>query len=281
MGVTDPAMLTREQIVLWRDSLLQRASVSTWNTYRLQLKTMFNLGVKLGWLAENPFREVKPIQTAKNKKTVVKEVLIAALNLLYSEDTPIRPGWFWALVLKLLFFSGMRRRQLTTLRWQHIDFQRGTILLTMEGSKTKRAWEIPIPPNCVKDLWSLRERTAALCPDLEEQQVFRVQLFNSSYAGKELRPEQVTGAFQNLSKRLGCKVMPHRLRHTMATELAQGHNPDLRSLQYMLGHANLSTTLEYVNPELEQIRLQISKLSLDDLGSVDVLLGSDQGGNNT
>jgi site-specific recombinase XerD len=57
-------------------------------------------------------------------------------------------------------------------------------------------------------------------------------------------------------------VSTHRLRHTMATNLATGLNPDLKSLQYLLGHTNLATTLEYVTPEMSQLRMQMSKLNI-------------------
>ena len=53
----------------------------------------------------------------------------------------------------------------------------------------------------------------------------------------------------------------------MATELAHGDSPDFRSIQYLLGHTNLAVTLEYVNPNMKQLRLQLSKLDItpDDL----------------
>ena len=164
----------------------------------------------------------------------------------------------------------MRRRQLCALRWRDIDFDRKTILLSVEGSKTAREWEIPIPTQCEKELINLKRESEARHVGLEKCQVFRVQLFETSYKGRELSPIQVTHAFGRLSDHLGIVVSPHRLRHTMATDLASGPNPDLKSLQYLLGHTNLATTLEYVNPEMSQLRIQLSKLSLDLDGLQDV-----------
>jgi integrase len=262
-GIVAPSRVTREAVIEWRNAVLGRASIATWNSYLGWMRNLFTLAVRRGWLAESPFREVRAIRAPTRRKTVPKNLLGEALSLLQSDPAPIRPGWFWGIAFKLLFYTGMRRRQLTTLRWWHIDFEGGTILLVVEGSKTKLEWTIPIPPACIDDLLELRRRSEKSCrTNLAAAQVFRIQLFDPNYSGNELSPMQVTGAFARLSERLGGRISPHRLRHTMATDLAQGTNPDLRSLQYILGHQSISTTMGYVQPEIEQVRLQLSRLRI-------------------
>jgi integrase len=262
-GINALGEITHEDVLAWRDAVIGRCSFTTWNSYRRNLKTLYNFAVRREWAAMNPFLEVKPLISSKRKKIVAKPVLVQALDFLRSESTPISPGWFWSAAFRLLFFSGMRRRQLTALRWRDLDFERETILLVIEGSKTRREWEIPMPPQCVDDLRELWRRARAKRRNLSDRQVFWVQLFDPRYGGTELTPDQVSNAFYRLSKHLGIKITAHRLRHTMATELAQGENPDLKSLQYLLGHSNLSVTLEYVHPEMAQLRLQQSKLRLE------------------
>ena len=218
--------------------------------------------MRQNWLTESPFRDVNGLACRKRKKIVAKEVLVEALKVLDSENAPVSPGWFWSAAFKLLFFSGMRRRQLTELRWRDLDFNSETIVLRIEGSKTRREWEIPMPPQCVEGFVELRNRSLVRHRKLEDRQVFWIQLFDSRYAGTELTAEQVSYAFTRLSRRAGNKISPHRLRHTMATDLARGTNPDLKSLQYLLGHTQFALTMEYVHPEMGQLRLQQSKLSL-------------------
>jgi integrase len=261
-GLCAPEAVTFGHVLAWRESLIQRASEITWNTYRSQMKILFNFAETRLWIVDNPFRGVKPIRITKKKKTVPKSLLLDALTILNSEDTPIQPGWFFVTMVKLFLHSGMRRRQLAALRWRDIDFERGTMLLTTEGSKTRREWEIPIPPQCVDDLKELWRRTRILRHRLEDRPVFWVQLFNDRYQGLGLTPRQITAAFHRLSKRLDRTVSAHRLRHTLATELAQGQRPDLKSLQYLLGHTSLATTMEYVHPEMDQLRLQLGKFKL-------------------
>lgn len=251
-----------EDVLAWRKAVVERCSFTSWNTYRRGMKTLFNFAMRRGWIAENPFLDVKPLPCSKRKKTVAKPILTEALKALESGQMSVSPGWFWSAAFKLLFFSGMRRRQLSALRWRDLDFARETILLNQEGSKTRREWEIPMPPQCVDALLELRKRSLQKHRNLEDRQVFWIQLFDSRYSGTELTVDQISSAFFRLSRQVGNKITPHRLRHSMATELAQGAHPDLKSLQYLLGHSNLAITMEYVYPELEQIRLQQSRLSL-------------------
>lgn len=265
MGTIRISEIDRKCVLKWRSKILDRARPTTWNNYRLHLGVVWNFAVRNHWLEKNVFKEVRPAPVLKKaKKTVSDELLATTISYLQDPNKAPRPAWFWEIVVRLLYFTGMRRRQLTFLRWKHIDFKEHTILLTAEGNKTKRDWTIPIPKNCLKDLLQLRQRTKAANKQAFDpnDQVFRVQLFYDRYAGKELSPGQVGGFFKRLSNALSGPVSSHRLRHTMATELAKGPNRDLKLLQHVLGHTNLSTTLEYVHPEPEQFRDFLNQLHL-------------------
>lgn len=267
-GITAIADVDHNTVIEWRDGILQRASVMTWNSYRRSMKTVFNFALRNGWIDNNSFIPVKQVSATKLKKTVSKRVMSEMMASLKSDNSPIVPGWFWACAFKLLYYTGMRRRQLTSLRWSHIDFDRKIILLSIEGSKSKREWEIPLPAQCEQDLLDLYQKTKVVRERPEKCQVFCVQLFDERHKGTEMTPIQLTAALRRLSDSIGAVVSPHRLRHTMATDLARGANPDLKSLQYLLGHSNLNTTLEYVNPEMSQLRTQILKLSIDELPDI-------------
>jgi len=75
--------------------------------------------------------------------------------------------------------------------------------------------------------------------------------------------EQVARFFRKLSNLSGVKISAHRLRHTMATAVAQsGENPDIKSLQYILGHVDVRTTMEYVEPKREHLSAVLDKLEI-------------------
>ena len=216
---------------------------------------------------KNVFKEVSPAPVLKkSKKTISEDLLAETIHFLQNQEESLRPTWFWGTVVKLLYFTGIRRRQLTSMRWNDIDFRDNTILLSAEGSKSKREWTIPIPDNCLKDLLTLQQRTRLVnrWAFTDNDQVFRVQLFYDRYVGDELSPSQLSGFFKRLSKELNGPVSSHRLRHTSATRLAKGPSRDLKILQQILGHTNMSTTLEYVHPEPDQFRILLNQLELPD-----------------
>ena len=63
-----------------------------------------------------------------------------------------------------------------------------------------------------------------------------------------------------LARALGIRITQHRLRHTMATELAA--KKDIRTLQHLLGHTNVSTTMQYVHPDMDRMRSLLEDISL-------------------
>lgn len=257
IGARNISAIDRELVLKWRGKILNRALPTTWNSYRMHLGVIWNFAKRRGLAHSNPFMETRRAPVLqKKKKTVSDNVLAEAMALLGDADKAPYPGWFWATAVRLLYCTGMRRRQLTSLRWDDIDLDARVILLRAESSKTKREWSIPIPAACFTDLIELRDRTLKINATAiaNNDQVFRVGLFYHRYYGKELSPEQLGGFFKRLSAKLGSKVSSHRLRHTMATELARGENRDLKALQVVLGHTDLRTTLEYVHPDQSQLR---------------------------
>lgn len=123
-GITALDAVKLEDVLVWRKTVIDRCSYTSWNSYRRAVKTLFNFALRRGWLKGNPFLDVKPLACGARKKTVAKSVMAEALDILNSKQTPVSPGWFWVAAFRLLFFSGMRRRQLAELRWRDLDFDR-------------------------------------------------------------------------------------------------------------------------------------------------------------
>ena len=187
-GIQEISDIDMPCVLKWRGIILNRAKPTTWNNYRLHLSVMWNFAVRRHWVETNPFAEICPAPVLKKeKKTVSSDLLAATIDLLQNPGKAPKPAWFWLIVVRLLYFTGMRRRQFTSLRWGDINFKENVILLTAEGCKIKRDWTIPIPSACSQDLHRLRERTEARIGRVikPSDQVFRVQLFYNRYKGKE------------------------------------------------------------------------------------------------
>jgi integrase len=211
--------------------------------------------------------EVTQVRIPKLKKKTIKVASLEhMLATIERNKEQFAPPWFWITVVKVLFFTGIRRQQLLMLKWRDIDFESREIFLSLEGSKTHREWTIPLPNGCYTPLLELKTQTLQLtdADNIQDQPVFRLHLFNPKFSGFGLTKHQIEGFFKKLSKLSGERISVHRLRHTMATLVAQsGETPDLKSLQYILGHTDIRTTMGYVEPKKEHLARVLDQLSLE------------------
>ena len=257
---------TKKRILKWRKDVLERSSAITWNNYHTHMRALFNFAVEEHFLSENIFLQVGKVQAPKLKKKIINvESVGILLQTIQNHAEKFDPPFFWIAVFKTLFFTGMRQQQLLALKCKDIDFKKHQIFLALESSKTHREWVIPMSAACYDELWELRQRTLDLQGpvDITEHPVFHLQLFNANFSGFGLTRHQIEGFFKKLTKISGEPVSAHRLRHTMATLIAQsGDNPDLKSLQYILGHTDIRTTMGYIEPKKEHLTRVLDKLSL-------------------
>jgi len=207
----------------WRNQVLDRASASTCNNYLRHLKSLFNCALEEELIKNNPFAKVKIITThRKLNRTTNSNDVAKALSFLREEEQDYMPGWFWIAVIKMLYYTGMRRKQLTKLCWKDIDFERRIIQLRAESSKNNREWEIPLNHHILQELIFLKTtiwELVGLEENINNLQVFNVTLFNPRYRGDNMTEEQVSGFFRHLSEKLEFKLSPHRFRHHLASEL--------------------------------------------------------------
>lgn len=261
MGNTCIEAITRDDVLKWRNDILGRARPETWNKYRRHMRALFNYAITRDWVATNVFSAVPPARTGvRFKKTVDIDLVRKALAYLGGDDEKLRPGWFWAMVVRAIYFTGVRRRQIVELRWGDVDLIAGTWRIRAETSKTHREWLLPLAPQVIEDLTEIYRRT---CEQLKGKpgkhyQVYNVTMFYRRYKGPEMREDQLGGFFHRLTVALEEPFTSHRLRHTMATLLAV--HGDIRTLQEILGHTNLSTTMGYVHPDVERMRSLVTRL---------------------
>ena len=265
--------VTLDLVILWRDDVLKRATETTWHTYQRTLRAMWNYAIDQEYVSENPFQKVRaPRRGGKVKKTLSSSTILKAIKFLEKCDgtDKFKPAWFWLIVFKTLLNTGMRTQQLVTLRWRDIDFDRESILLSYVGSKSHREWVIPMSARTKKELSHLAEMSKKYSHktlrQLQNEQVFRIQLFNDAYAGSEMVSGQVSGFFRRLSHAMGVRISPHRLRHTFATRLAASPDVDLQILQYLLGHTDVRVTLEYVRPDENAIKSALDSIDMSNYG---------------
>ncbi len=147
-------------------------------------------------------------------------------------------------ILELFYSSGLRLAELASLDLFNIDFSDQSLEVTGKGNKTRRT---PIGSKAISalKLW-LGER--AQIADVEEQSVF------VSNRGNRLSHRSIQQRLNLWGKRLALTspLHPHKLRHSFATHMLEASG-DLRAVQEMLGHANLSTTQIYTHLDFQHL----------------------------
>lgn len=251
----DISEVTAESVILWRRDVLSRLSVHSYNTYLRHLRILFLHAQKSGFIQNNPFESTRFVKRCLKSKAVSLGVIKSALALLdKGEVLDLETDRFWALVIRFLLCTGIRRRQLVSLRWSHINFEQKTILLCQDGSKNGREWTIPMTDASHEILQSLLERTLKRKKICDHDQVFRLPLFNSRVHTPTMEDHQVTDFFILLHKKTGLRISSHRLRHTLGTKLGTSETPDIAAIQELFGHSSLNSTRIYVNSNVGHIR---------------------------
>lgn len=149
-------------------------------------------------------------------------------------------------ILELFYSSGLRLSEVVNLNIDVLDFSEGTVIVTGKGNKTRI---VPLGSHAIDAIqkW-LQTRSQILINNPSEKAVFiglqgrRVSARNIQYRLKEWSVKQG----------INSSVHPHMLRHSFATHVLQSSG-DLRAVQEMLGHANISTTQVYTHLDFQHL----------------------------
>ncbi|HHX58482.1 MAG TPA: tyrosine-type recombinase/integrase [Candidatus Moranbacteria bacterium] len=144
-------------------------------------------------------------------------------------------------ILELFFSAGLRISELSSLDRDSINFKTGEFSVRGKGSKVRMVFLSEKAKSALKDY--LKKRT-----DADQALFVRVVKNPEQYEELRLTPRSIQRMVEGLAKKAGIikRVTPHVLRHSFATNLLQ-NGADIRSVQAMLGHSNISTTQIYTH----------------------------------
>ena len=143
-------------------------------------------------------------------------------------------------IVELLYASGLRVSELCGARLENLDLEKGFIRVVGKGNKQRL---VPVGAGARKAIGRYLE---AGRPELVGKKTGG-EIF-LSVRGRKLTNQRIWQLLGELGRRAGLKkdVHPHMLRHSFATHLLQG-GADLRIIEEMLGHADISTTQVYTH----------------------------------
>jgi integrase/recombinase XerC len=203
----------------------------------------FDFLVKRKGFSQNP---AKGIRAPKSVKSLPQALSIEqAIKLVDIKDDDILSIRDHA-VLELFYSSGLRLSELVNLNSDQIDFTEGTVMVHGKGNKTRI---VPLGSHAISALkkW-LGLRATLLKNNLEEKAVF------IGKQGKRISARNIQYRLKDWSIKQGVNttVHPHMLRHSFASHVLQSSG-DLRAVQEMLGHANISTTQVYTHLDYQHL----------------------------
>ncbi|KUO63326.1 recombinase XerD [bacterium BRH_c32] len=239
-NITDYSEINSETIINYF-SLIKKEGLgsSTVARYISALKGFFKFLMKNEYIAKNPMMKIPPV---KRKKTLPDVLSFQEIELiLNSADGDDIRGKRDKALLELFYSSGLRISELINLTVNNVFVKEEMVRVLGKGSKERL---VPVGSSaliCIKD-YLLNSR-----PHLENKLTSENILFLNS-RGKKLSRMGVWKIVDIYVKKSGIKknIHPHTFRHSFATHLIEG-GADLRSVQEMLGHSDISTTQIYTH----------------------------------
>lgn len=179
----------------------------------------------------------KTLPQALSTDLAVKFVDIQGDGLLEQRDHAI---------FELFYSSGLRLSELVNLDIDMLDFSDGTVTVTGKGNKTRI---IPVGTHALNAIQTwLKRRADIVIADKNPRAVFVTQ------QGRRITPRAIQYRMKEWAVKQGVNIdmHPHLLRHSFATHVLQS-SQDLRAVQEMLGHANISTTQVYTHLDFQHL----------------------------
>ncbi|MCZ7616732.1 MAG: tyrosine-type recombinase/integrase [Ignavibacteriaceae bacterium] len=226
------------------DYLKRKAPLGVYNYLRI-LKAMFNKGVLWNYLRENVWEKVSLPKVQQGKPTYVTEEQLQII-LQNAESEVVKD------VITTAFFTGCRLGELTNLTWQDVNLN-GNVLMIGNSwvTKGRKQRYIPIHPR-VKEILVRR------LPKIIKREKHFVFCKSDGFA---FTGDYFSKRFKRACRKAGIdeSLHFHSLRHGAATKMILNGAP-LPSVQRIMGHANIQTTMVYTHPDLQSLKDAINLL---------------------
>jgi integrase/recombinase XerD len=179
-------------------------------------------------------------------KSEVKSFLESSSSLKPSEPTTVRDF----VMFELLYSSGLRVSELVSLKLEDINFEAGFLRVLGKGSKERI---VPVNMRAIERIKSYMAR--------QRMEILKHRRSPYLFVTNRARPmtrQRFWQTIKRIGRKLGIEISPHTMRHSFATHLLEG-GADLRSLQKMLGHSDISTTQIYTKVTTDRLKQVYSK----------------------
>ncbi len=234
---------TRENVLSFINSLRDSGNQAT--TVARNLATMrgfCKFMLMEGLLKEDP---IENLLTPKGWKRIPRIIGTDEVSSLLKKPIGNNLSLRDRAILEIMYSSGLRASEVINLKTGDINFEAGFLTITGKGSKQR------VVPVHEQALSTIKEYIKDARPVFLKKKASNY-LFLAK-GGKPMTRQRLWQLIKKYSAELSIEISPHTLRHCFASHLLDG-GADLRALQKMLGHTDISTTQIYTKVTPERLR---------------------------
>lgn len=228
-------------------AMRQGIKPSSISTRLSSLRSFLDFLILRGELVANPAKGVTP---PKKQKTLPKNLDVDEVGQLLEVDENNPLAIRDRAMMELMYGTGVRLTEMITLNVQDVELDRGDIRVIGKGNK-----ERIVPYSGEAKIWidkwlSIRSSLA----NTESSALFISKL------GNRISPRSVQKRMKEwgLKQGVASHISPHKLRHSFATHILESSG-NLRAVQELLGHENISTTQVYTHLNFQHLAQEYDK----------------------
>lgn len=242
-GDVDASLLLRFLSALTRAGISARSQARRW----VAVRGLFRHLRREGLIEANPTDGIKLPKASKRLPELLSHREVEALLAAPGTDTTL--GLRDTALLELMYATGCRVSEATELTLDRLHLDQGLVLLTGKGDRQRF---VPLTDAAVAALAAWVEHGR---PKLIKSPAKAAAWVFLNHRGGKLSRQGWFGRLRSHALTAGItrSISPHKLRHSFATHLLEG-GADLRSVQALLGHADISTTQVYTHVSSRHLR---------------------------
>ncbi|MBT8062757.1 MAG: tyrosine recombinase XerC [Gammaproteobacteria bacterium] len=205
------------------------------------IRSFYRWLIREGHASQNPAAAVKAPKSPRYLPgTLDIESLSQLLDIRETTPVAVRDK----AMMELFYSSGLRLSELAGLAWDQLDLASGLVSITGKGNRSR---VVPVGGKAIEALKEWRKARAGLT-DYAQPCVF------VSQRGQPISVRNIQARIRHWAKRQGLPrhVHPHLLRHSFASHMLESSG-DLRAVQELLGHADISTTQVYTHLDFQHL----------------------------
>ena len=209
------------------------------------LKRFFRWALRENLMSADPTLKLQPAQQSQRVPGVMTEAQVDALLAAPDDSAPL--GLRDRAMLELMYASGLRVSELVGLKTFNASLNEGVLRVTGKGAKERL-----VPFGQVAREWLVRYLAEARPVILGRQQTDDLFVTSHGHGMSRVMFWLLVKKYAQLAA-FYSPLSPHTLRHAFATHLLN-HGADLRAVQLLLGHADISTTTIYTHVARERLK---------------------------